>query len=160
MRTDFQIARIPGPLRFLSRFLSLFLAIASFGYDAPPAQNSNAALKNVGVEEFDRLRNDHKAITLDVRTAAEYAKGHIPGAVNIDCSSRDFGEKIAALDRSHQYLVHCGVGIRSSKACERMARLNFTNLYTLKGGFKAWEDAGKPIEKIRLAADKTRRADE
>ena len=145
---------------------ALFLMLVSFliegtcfGADVQltaSSQKAGAGAKTVTVEEFDRLRNDHKAVTLDVRTPAEYAQGHIPGAINIDCASRDFSEKIAALDRNHQYLVHCAAGTRSPRACERMAKLNFTNLYALNGGFKAWEQAGKPIEKVRLASDKTR----
>jgi phage shock protein E len=113
------------------------------------APEKEAAIKNVGIEEFERLRASNKTVTLDVRTAEEYAKGHIPGAVNVDVNSKDFVEKVAALDKGQTYLVHCAAGVRSAKACTRMTRLNFTNLYNLEGGFKAWEQAGNPVEKTR-----------
>ena len=71
----------------------------------------------------------------------------LSATVNIDGNAKNFAENVAALDKSHTYLVHCASGVRSAKACEKMEKLNFTNLYNLKGGFKAWEQASKPTEK-------------
>ena len=107
------------------------------------------AIKNVSVDEFDKLRTNSTSVILDVRTPNEYALGHIPGAVNIDWYGKDFTEKVAALDKSHTYLVHCASGNRSAKACQKMSQLNFIALYNLEGGFKAWEQADKPVEKAR-----------
>ena len=111
-----------------------------------PAANRQLA-RNIGVDEFDKLRTNNTSVILDVRTPSEFARGHIPGAVNIDWNAKNFTENVAALDKSHTYLVHCASGIRSAKACQKMEKLNFTNLYNLEGGFKAWEQASKPTEK-------------
>ena len=163
MKALFPIGSPSVSARVLCQLVPLLLGLACFGDEPQPAalkQKTDTNVKNIGVEEFDRLRTDRKAITLDVRTPSEYANGHVPGAVNIDYASKDFAEKIAALDRSHPYLVHCAAGIRSSKACERMSKLNFTNLYNLDGGFKAWQKAGKPVEKTPFATDKSHSAEE
>lgn len=103
--------------------------------------------KNADVAEFDKLRTDKKNVVLDVRTKKEFDAGHIPGAVNIDVNAPDFEEKVARLDKNKTYLVHCGAGVRSVKACEKMGKLEFPGLVNLEGGFKAWEKAGKPVEK-------------
>ncbi len=103
--------------------------------------------KNVGVDQFDKLRQQTNVVVLDVRTPKEFAEGHIPGAVNIDWNAADFGSKAAALDQSKTYLVHCAVGGRSAKASDKMTALQFTNVYNLEGGMKAWEKAGKPVKK-------------
>jgi len=105
------------------------------------------ALKNIGVVEFDKLRQQTNSVVLDVRTPKEFTAGHIPGAVNIDWNGADFQKKVSALDKSKTYLVQCAVGGRSAKAAEKMMTLQFTNVYNLEGGIKAWEKAGKPIEK-------------
>jgi len=104
-------------------------------------------VKNVGVEEFDKLRADKKNIVLDVRTAEEFARGHIPGAVNVDFNAPDFQKKVAELDKNKTYLVHCAGGGRSARACTVMDKVAFTNLVNLEPGFRAWEKAGKPVEK-------------
>ena len=86
-------------------------------------------------------------MVLDVRTAREFASGHLAGALNLDVNASDFEEKAAALDKSKIYLVHCAAGVRSAKACRTLDRLGFSNVYNLPEGFRAWARAGKPIEK-------------
>ncbi|MBM3837436.1 MAG: rhodanese-like domain-containing protein [Verrucomicrobia bacterium] len=105
------------------------------------------AYKNVGVDEFEKLAADKKNVVLDVRTPKEFAAGHIKGAVNIDFNAPDFEKKIAALAKDKTYLVHCAGGVRSSKACAKMGDLRFKHLVNLEPGFKAWEKAGKAVEK-------------
>ena len=105
------------------------------------------SVKNVGVEEFAKLRADKKNVVLDVRTPEEFAKGHIPGAVNLNVNAPDFQKKLAELDKSKTYLVHCAHGARSAKACALMDKVAFTNVVNLEPGMSAWEKAGKPVEK-------------
>src|SRR4051794_23737813 len=51
----------------------------------PIEKNTPAkAFKNVGVEEFDKLRADKGACVVDVRTPKEFASGHMAGAINVD----------------------------------------------------------------------------
>ena len=106
-----------------------------------------AAYKDLSVDEFARMAADKQNVILDVRTPEEFSTGHIPGAVNLDYNAPDFQAKAAALDKSKTYLVHCAVGGRSVRACEKLSRLDFPNLYNLPGGFKAWAKAGKSVEK-------------
>jgi rhodanese-related sulfurtransferase len=104
-------------------------------------------VRNVGVEEFDKLRTATNSVVLDVRTRKEFEAGHIPGAVNLDINAPDFKEKAAKLDRGKTYLVHCAAGVRSARACNAMDQLGLTNLVNLDPGFNAWQKAGKPVEK-------------
>lgn len=105
------------------------------------------AFKNVGVEQFDKLRANTNYVVLDVRTKKEFDAGHIPGAINVDWNGPDFEKQVSALDANKTYLVHCARGARSVKACNAMGRLKFKNLYNLEAGFTAWEKAGKPVVK-------------
>src|SRR6478736_3871202 len=73
---------------------------------APPVPKAAEpkGYKNVGVEEFDKLRANKNNVVLDVRTKKEFDAGHIPGAVNIDVNAPDFDAKVANLDKSKTYL--------------------------------------------------------
>jgi len=84
---------------------------------------------------------------LDVRTPEEFAKGHIPGAINLDLQGGRLEKKVAELDKSKTYLVHCAGGVRSAKACVILDKSAFAHVVNLEPGFKAWENAGKPVEK-------------
>lgn len=112
----------------------------------PPAAVSGA-VRNVGPAEFEALRKSTNAVVLDVRTPAEFADGHLPGAKLVDIRSAGFADQVAGLDKSKLYLVHCAGGVRSAKACVKMTSLGFTNLVNLEGGLSAWQEAGKPVEK-------------
>ena len=104
-------------------------------------------VRNVGVDEFDKLRSDKGNIVLDVRTPREFAASHIPGAINVDYNAPDFSKKVNELDKGKTYLVHCAAGVRSAKACQVMDKAAFPHLVNLEPGFKAWEKAGKPVVK-------------
>jgi len=131
--------------------LSLFPLLAAPGTNEhtpkPPAKSPSPGMSRVQVEEFEKLWKDKKNIVLDVRTQKEFNAGHIPGATNLDVNLPDFEKKISTLDKDKVYLVHCAVGVRSARACEKMGRLGFRHLIDLAPGFKGWEKAGKTIEK-------------
>ena len=85
-------------------------------------------------------------VILDIRTADEYAAGHIPGAINIDYYSPDFESKLRELDPTVPYVMYCQSGNRSAKALPLMDSIGFQEVYELDGGISAWAAAGEPIE--------------
>jgi rhodanese-related sulfurtransferase/thioredoxin-related protein len=115
--------------------------------DTVASTTDAVGFKNLSVEEFARMAAEKKNVILDVRTPTEFKAGHLPGAVNLDVNAADFQEKAVLLDKGRTYLVHCASGVRSVKACEKLTRLDFPKLCNLPGGFKAWAEAGKPVEK-------------
>lgn len=75
---------------------------------------------------------------LDVRTAGEWANGHIPRAtlVPLDELEDRLGELPARKDTL--LLVHCAAGGRSLQACQLLADRGYTRLLNLAGGMHAW----------------------
>ena len=116
----------------------------AFAADKP---DKPAKAKRVNVAEFDKIRQGNTNLIIDVRTEREFKAGHIPGAINIDVNGPDFEKKIAELDKTKTYLVHCQAGRRSANACEKMSKAGFTSLIDLAPGFRGWTKAGKPVEK-------------
>lgn len=106
---------------------------------------ANKSFRNVGVEEFDKMRKGTNVVVLDVRTPKEFSEGHLANAVNLDFYAADFAQQLGKLDKSKTYLVHCAAGGRSAKACTSMTQLNFTSAVNLEGGYKAWIKAEKPV---------------
>lgn len=122
----------------------LFRAVPVRAEDKPVEKPK---VEKIGVDEFDHKRQEKDAVVLDVRTPEEYKAGHVPGAVNLDLHDPQFADKVAHLDKSKTYLVHCAKGYRSNMASTKMAEMGFINLFDFHGGFTAWENAHKPIEK-------------
>jgi len=97
--------------------------------------------ENAEVQEFAELIADSNVVVLDVRTAAEFAEGHIQGAVLIDQGQSDFMEKAkATLPAGKTIAVYCRSGRRSANAAGRLADAGY-KCVNLKGGIIAWKKA-------------------
>ena len=114
----------------------------SAGPTASAAPTSGAEL---GAADFAAALKRPGTTIVDVRTPAEYAQGHLPGAVNVDVSSPDFAARIAALDPGAPYAVYCRSGSRSGVAVATMTEQGFTDAYHLGGGIGAWQSAGGEV---------------
>ena len=124
---------------------SLFILMLSIlGFIGCTAQNGSSIDSK---EAYRLIKADANIAILDVRTAKEFADGHVAGAVNIDVNQTDFAQKIDQLDRSKAYIVYCRSGRRSSKAVGIMATKGFKNLYNVSDGFVGWNKNGLPFEK-------------
>lgn len=132
--------------------LSLFLPLAPLKADeSKPAAAAGVTMdkaKDVSIDEAAKLLKDNpKIVVLDVRTPEEFAKGHIAGAKNVDFNADDFDKQIEKLDPNSTYLVHCAAGGRSKQSLATFTDKKFKGVYHMNEGFKAWEKAGKPVEK-------------
>lgn len=70
---------------------------------------------------------------IDVRTAAEFASGHLDGAVNIDVQSPEFASEISSLDPAGNYVVYCRSGNRAGQAIGLMQNAGFAGTLTNAG---------------------------
>lgn len=101
--------------------------------------------ENADVNGFAELIADTNVVVLDVRTASEYAEGHIRGAVLIDQGQDDFIEKAkATLPIDKKIAVYCRSGRRSANAAGRLADIGY-KCVNLKGGIIAWKEVNKPV---------------
>jgi phage shock protein E len=83
---------------------------------------------------------------VDVRTPAEYAAGHIPGAINIPHT--ELATRLAELPgkKSTEIVVHCQGGGRAAAAEKVLAEQGYTDVRDLQGHFGGWIQQGLPVE--------------
>ena len=99
------------------------------------------------VKEFAELTADSSVVILDVRKADEYAEGHLKGAILIDQFQDDFVEQAKAkLPKDKTIAIYCRSGRRSASAAGKLASEGY-RCVNLRGGIKAWMEAGMPIER-------------
>lgn len=91
---------------------------------------------------------DITSTAIDVRTAGEYAAGHLEGAVNIDVSQPSFNAAVAGLDKSRPYFVYCHSGARSAAAVQKMKNAGFSN--TTDGGSMQMASLVSGLRVVRL----------
>jgi rhodanese-related sulfurtransferase len=124
---------------------------------APKTPAGSAAAKSVspaapaaiitGQEVKKRMEQNPKGVVLDVRTPAEFAEGHIPGAVNLPVD--EVKAKVEALiaDKQTAIVVYCRSGARSARAMKIMKELGFETVFNLAGGIRRWQAENHPLEK-------------
>ena len=116
--------------------------LATLGLTTACGQQS---YENADINGFAELIASPDVVLLDVRTAEEFAEGHIEGAVNIDQAQSDFIQKTkAALSSDKTVAVYCRSGRRSASAASRLAAEGY-KCVNLKGGILAWKEANKPV---------------
>jgi rhodanese-related sulfurtransferase len=108
---------------------------------------SGTRISHADPEAAAKLVAEKKVSVLDVRTPKEFTDGHIAGATNLNFNAPDFEERLGQLDKSKTWLVHCASGGRSTQSLVALKKLGFQSVVHLDGGLKAWQKAGKPVEK-------------
>lgn len=107
--------------------------------------DTNRVYALLSAEAFSEQMKKESGILIDVRTASEYKKGYIEGAVLMDIFNDNFDAELAKLDKTKTYYVYCAKGGRSEECTEKMKALKFNRVYDLDGGFSKWVNAGLPI---------------
>ena len=106
---------------------------------------SQQLFQNANVEDFSRLADSSGVQILDVRTAEEFAEGHLERAINIDYQQSDFVEKAkATLPMDKKIAIYCRSGRRSAGAAGKLSYEGY-KLVNLKGGIIAWKAANMPV---------------
>lgn len=88
-------------------------------------------------EAKEIFKTEGEYLILDVRTAGEYASGHIPGAVNV--ANEDIKDTEPALlpEKDQVIYVYCRSGNRSKQASAKLAAMGYTNIIEI-GGIMDW----------------------
>lgn len=95
--------------------------------------------KNIKLSDFDQIMANKKPLLVDVRTAQEFASGHIDGAINIDVMTPEFKSEMAKLNaKDKPVMLYCRSGNRSGRAMKTLNREGYSELYNLMGGYMAY----------------------
>jgi rhodanese-related sulfurtransferase len=91
--------------------------------------------------------NQGKTLVLDVRSADEFATGHLPNAKNIPLA--EINNRLKEIEKSKNAVVItvCATGVRSSNAVSVLNKAGFAQVFSLEGGTEAWKTQGMPIVK-------------
>jgi rhodanese-related sulfurtransferase len=107
--------------------------------------DAKSRVREVDVEQtLARVREGARLI--DVREDNEWQRGHARGAEHMGRGIIERDVETAVPDHSAQLILYCGGGYRSALAADSLRRMGYTNVYSLAGGWKAWQEAGAPVE--------------
>lgn len=106
-----------------------------------------AGVHDISVDDARRsLASDPRAQLFDVREDREWNAKHATGATHLSRGvvERDI-EKLVP-DKTTPMYLYCGGGFRSTLACDSLQQMGYSNVHSIAGGWRAWEESGAATE--------------
>ena len=105
-------------------------------------------VREVSVAETqERMRENPDAKLIDVREDKEWETAHATGATHLGKGIIERDIETNVPDKNTELFLYCGGGYRSALAADALQQMGYTNVFSMAGGWKAWQEAGGAIEK-------------
>src|SRR4026209_2296531 len=79
---------------------------------------------------------------VDVREDTEWERGRALGAIHIGKGIIERDIERAIPDRDEEIILYCGGGFPSALAADTLAKMGYTNVVSMDGGWKRWRELG------------------
>ena len=108
--------------------------------------DAKSRVREIDIAGYQKMKQE-SPLLVDVREDNEWAAGHAAGAVHMSKGTieRDIESKVP--DKSTTMVLYCGGGYRSALAADALGKMGYSNIISLDGGWRAWNEAGLPVEK-------------
>lgn len=110
----------------------------------PAIQRRGAKLSQLQVTQ---LMNQGKSLILDVRSAEEFAAGHLQNAKHIPLPELSTRLKEIEKSKTTTVITVCEHGKRAASAASLLTKAGFGQVFILDGGVSAWKSQGLPTVK-------------
>ncbi len=114
---------------------------------------ANAEIEAISAEQAVGLREDPDVVLVDLRDVRELARdGRVPGAFHAPRGMLEFWVDPASpyykdvFGSGKRFVFFCAGGLRSALATQQVQRMGLEPVCHIEGGFKAWKEAGGPVE--------------
>jgi rhodanese-related sulfurtransferase len=110
--------------------------------------DAKSRVKEVTVAQtLERLTANPKAVLIDVREDSEWAAGHAADAEHLGKGIIERDIEAAVPDHAAELILYCGGGFRSALAGDALQKMGYTNVWSMAGGWRAWNEAGAPTRR-------------
>lgn len=109
-------------------------------------EEARERVSEIGVDETrDKLERGDDVVLIDVREDHEWEAGHVAGAIHVGKGiiERDIENHVD--DPNKEIILYCGGGYRSALAADNLNRMGFTNVKSMIGGWRAWNERGYAV---------------
>jgi rhodanese-related sulfurtransferase len=107
--------------------------------------DARSRVKEVNVEQT-RERVEAGAKLIDVREDNEFETAHAAGAAHMGRGIIDRDIVQTFPEKDTELILYCGGGYRSALAADMLQKMGYTNVWSMAGGWAAWQEAGAPEE--------------
>jgi len=108
--------------------------------------DAKSRVKEVNIDQYQTMPKDGHVL-IDTREDREWDAGHAAGAVHLSKGIIERDIEAEVPDKSTTLVLYCGGGFRSALVADALQKMGYTNAISLDGGWRAWNQAGLPVEK-------------
>ena len=109
--------------------------------------DAKSRVREVSVADTQqRMRVNNEARLIDVREDKEWDAAHAAGAIHLGKGIIERDIETTVPDKNTELILYCGGGYRSALAADALQTMGYTNVFSMAGGWKAWQEAGGEIE--------------
>ena len=109
--------------------------------------DAKTRIREVTVDETrQRMLSDNEVRLIDVREDKEWEAGHASGSSHLGKGIIERDIEAEVPDKATEVILYCGGGYRSALAADVLQQMGYTNVFSMAGGWKAWQDSGAPVE--------------
>ena len=109
--------------------------------------DAKSRIREVSVAETQsRLQQNRQAKLIDVREDNEFAAAHAAGATHLGKGIIERDIETTVPDKTTELILYCGGGYRSALVTDVLQKMGYTNVWSMAGGWRAWQEAGGEIE--------------
>jgi rhodanese-related sulfurtransferase len=98
-------------------------------------------------EAQERVARDPNVKLIDVREDHEWEAEHAKGAIHLGKGIIERDIERTVPDQTTEIILYCGGGYRSALAADALQKMGYTNVLSMAGGWKAWQESGAPTER-------------
>ena len=108
-------------------------------------QNTVAGANTVSPLQMPQLQRGGKSVIIDVNESSDFARRHLPDAINIPLASLTADNQALMKLKDKTTIVVCESGSRSNKAAKKLLGLGFSKVNILNGGILNWTKENLPV---------------
>lgn len=109
--------------------------------------DAKSRVREVSVADtLQRMQENSEAKLIDVREDKEWDAAHAAGAIHLGKGIIERDIETTVPDKNAELILYCGGGYRSALAADALQRMGYTNVFSLAGGWRAWNEAGGKVE--------------
>ena len=104
--------------------------------------DAKSRIHEATVEETRDALKSGRVRVIDVREDNEWDEAHVRGAEHLGKGIIERDIETFAPDKSSALILYCGGGFRAALAADSLQRMGYTNVRSMAGGWRAWNEAG------------------
>lgn len=109
--------------------------------------DAKSRIQEVDIAGYKAMAADGEPVVLiDVREDSEWNAAHAAGAIHLGKGIIERDIEASQPDHDRRLVLYCGGGYRSALSADNLQKMGYKRVWSLAGGWRAWNDAGMPTE--------------